>query len=248
MHGCFNLTFKCPKILRIIPEDFCRHVCKERCRSSKKIRNPSTKPYSENINYADSLAVLSSGDHSCLIYNSEEEHAKYLTHFIKQGLKSHEKVIYLVDNHTASNVINSLMNDGFDGKPYLENGQLLFKKSQYCYTREDVFDPDKMITLLKKEIDNCLDQGYSGLRIIGEMTWALKGIPGSEKLVEYEAKLNKFFKNKKCVALCQYDQKRFDKSLLLDVIGVHPINIINEKIYYNDIYKSATDIILSLEK
>lgn len=194
----------------------------------------------------DTFALLTSGDHSCFIYDSEEEHARYLTHFIKQGLNSYEKVIYLLDYHTANTVINRLMKNGLDVKPHLAKGQLLFKKGQHSYTQEDMFDPDKMMTLLKTEIDKSLDQGYSGLRITGEMTWSLKGVNGSEKLVEYEVKLNQFFKNKKCIALCQYDRKCFDKSLLLDVIGVHPINIINEKVHYNDLHRLASELILSL--
>jgi hypothetical protein len=232
--------------LRVIPEDFCRHVCQERCRSSKKIRKYSTELNLSYDDSADSFALLSYGDHSCFVYDSEEEHARCLTHFIRQGLYSNEKVIYLLDDHNADTLIISLLENGLDVRPYLVKRQLLFKKGQRCYTSEDTFDPDKMITRLKKEIDKSLDQGYSGIRITGEMTWSLKGLSGSEKLTEYEAKLNKFFKNKKCIALCQYNRKRFDKSLLFDIIGVHPINIINEKVHYNDLYPLTSDLLLSV--
>ena len=54
------------------------------------------------------------------------------------------------------------------------------------------------------------------------MTWALAGEPGSERLVEYEAQLNHFFPNSKCYAVCQYDRRRFDSEMLIDILHTHP--------------------------
>ena len=66
---------------------------------------------------------------------------------------------------------------------------------------EGVFDPDGMICLLEKETRRALDEGYSALRLTGEMSWALQGLPGSERLMEYESKLNTFFSGNKCLAI-----------------------------------------------
>jgi hypothetical protein len=50
-----------------------------------------------------------------------------------------------------------------------------------------------MIALLESETEQALADGYAALRVTGEMGWALRGLPGSERLIEYEAKLNRFF-------------------------------------------------------
>ncbi|NIR16924.1 MAG: histidine kinase, partial [Desulfobacterales bacterium] len=61
-------------------------------------------------------------------------------------------------------------------------------------------------------------QGYNGLRVTGDMSWALKAPPGSERLIKYEAKLNEFFPGSKCIGICQYDKRLFPPALLMDVL------------------------------
>jgi len=53
-----------------------------------------------------------------------------------------------------------------------------------------------MISLLITETEKAVAQGYPALRMTGEMTWVLRGLPGSERLLEYEAKLNRDFYSK----------------------------------------------------
>jgi hypothetical protein len=91
-----------------------------------------------------------------------------------------------------------------------------------AYLRDGQFDPDKMIQLLSDETDKALAEGYTAMRATGEMNWSLAGEPGSERLVEYEARLNHFFPNSKCYAICQYDQRQFDSEMLLDILHTHP--------------------------
>jgi MEDS: MEthanogen/methylotroph, DcmR Sensory domain len=46
------------------------------------------------------------------------------------------------------------------------------------------------------------------------MSWARKGIPGSDDLVEYEARLNIEFRAVPTTGLCQYDARIFDGETL----------------------------------
>jgi signal transduction histidine kinase len=102
--------------------------------------------------------------------------------------------------------------------------------------QDGIFNPDKMIDLLQAETDKALAEGYAALRVTGEMTWALRDLPGSERLIEYETKLNFFFPNSKALAICQYDMNQFDPELLLNVLRTHPIAVIGTEIYKNFYY------------
>jgi signal transduction histidine kinase len=93
-----------------------------------------------------------------------------------------------------------------------------------------------MIRLLREETGQALSEGYSALRVTGEMSWALKGLPGSEKIIEYEAKLNDFFPGSNCLAICQYDRRRFGPEVLLDVLTTHPIAVVGTEFYENFYY------------
>jgi PAS domain S-box-containing protein len=111
------------------------------------------------------------------------------------------------------------------------------------YTRGGMFDPDAMISLLRAETKHALDEGYSALRVTGEMTWALRGLAGSERVIEYEAKLNDFFPGSKCLAICQYDRRKFQPEVLLDVLATHPIAIIGTEVFDNFYYMPPEDFL-----
>ena len=97
--------------------------------------------------------------------------------------------------------------------------------------KDGAFDPDGMISMLARETELALQEGYAALRVTGEMTWALRGLPGSERLMEYEAKLNGFFPGSRALAICQYDRRRFSPEVLLDVLTTHPFAVIGTRIY-----------------
>jgi PAS domain S-box-containing protein len=183
-----------------------------------------------------SMSDLRPGDHLCCIYGSEEEHRALITAFLRQGLERGEKVVYIVDYHTAEEVLGYLERDGIGARPYLDSDQLSILTVDDAYMKEGVFDPDGMIALLRGKTEKATAEGYAALRVTGEMTWALRGLPGSERLIEYEAKLNNFFPGSRCLAICQYDRRRFDPELLLDVLTTHPIAVIGNEIFQNFYY------------
>ncbi len=183
-----------------------------------------------------STTDLEPGNHLCSLYETEEERRALLTPFLCQGLERGEKVLYIVDAHSAEVVLDYLRDDGLEVEPYLASGQLSILTVDDAYMREGVFDPDGMIALLRAETEQALAEGYSALRLTGEMTWTLRGLPGSERLIEYEAKLNEFLPGSKCLAICQYDRRRFDPAVLLDVLCTHPIAVVGTAVYDNSYY------------
>jgi len=166
------------------------------------------------------------GDHLCCLYETEEEHRAVLTPYMRQGLERGEKVLYIADAHIAEGVLAYLRADGLEVEPYLARGQLSILTADDAYMRQGVFDPDGMIALLRTETARALAEGYSALRASGETTWALRGLPGSGRLIEYEAKLNTFFPGSQCLGLCQYDRRRVDPAVLLEVLATHPTAVV----------------------
>jgi len=189
------------------------------------------------------ITDLRPADHLCCLYETEEEHRALLAPYLQQGLERGEKVLYIVDAHTAETVLNYLRDNGVEVEPYLANGQLSMLTINDAYMRDGIFNPDGMIELLRSETERALAEGYQALRVTGEMTWALQGLLGSERLIEYEAKLNTFLPGSKCLALCQYDRRRFQPDVLLDVLATHPIAVVGTAIYDNFYYIPVTDFL-----
>jgi hypothetical protein len=169
-----------------------------------------------------SIATMHTGDHYCGIYRTDEDHRTLVIDFIRHGVERGEKILYIVNIQTAAQLKATLETGGVDAEALIQKGQLVILTAKEAYLKGGEFNPDKMVALLKEETEKALAEGYQALRVTGEMTWALAGEPGSERLVEYESKLNQFFPNSKCYAMCQYDRRRFDSELLLEILQTHP--------------------------
>jgi PAS domain S-box-containing protein len=158
-------------------------------------------------------------------------------------LEKGEKVAYIADAHTREAVLQYLTDDGFEPEPFVKSGQLVFAAPQETYLRDGPFEPDKMIAFLRMAAEQALAAGYPALRVTGEMTWALGGAPGSDRLIEYESKLNDFFPGGKCMAICQYDRRRFGPAVLLDVISTHPTIVVGTEFYDNFYYTPPAEFL-----
>lgn len=217
-----------------------------RSASSSEIRSvdgiSSGRPHAfsiqpEDIGLTRMLETLKPHDHLCLIYESQEEWRAAAAPFISIGLKQGEKCIYIVDTSTAEEIRKYLLEEGVDVASAEKSGQLSILHETEAYTREGSFDPDRMIALLISETEKAVSEGYPALRTTGEMTWVLRGYPGSAKLLEYEAKLNRdLFPKYPCLAICQYDRWKFDPEIIKGVIMTHPLLVRGSRVYRNFYY------------
>ncbi|NCN07579.1 hypothetical protein GW933_02685 [Candidatus Falkowbacteria bacterium] len=199
--------------------------------------------------FFNQLADIKLGDHLCLIYNTLSEQFSSIIPFIKIGLDRNEKCIYVADDNTTEAVIKAMKLD--DSKLFLsaiKKGNLLLLTKNETYLKDGYFSPKKMVAFIKKTARTAIKNGYTGLRITGEMTWMFGGDPGSEKLIEYEYKLNDFFEEYGVCAICQYNQKRFSEELLVDVFKTHPYVIYGKKIIQNPIYLSDEEFSSARQK
>lgn len=168
------------------------------------------------------IGEMKPGDHYCGIYRTDDDHRAIVIDFVRDGVARGEKMIYIVNIQSAEQLRTTLAEAGIDVDSLVQKGQLVILTAKDAYLKEGQFEPDKMIGLLREAVDQALAEGYTALRATGEMTWALAGEPGSERLVEYESLLNHFFPDSKCYAVCQYDRRRFDSEMLLDILHTHP--------------------------
>ncbi|MEE4314139.1 MAG: MEDS domain-containing protein, partial [Desulfofustis sp.] len=182
------------------------------------------------------IEALRAGDHICCIFETEAEHRALVTPYIRSGLERNERVLYIVDSRSAAWIRRYLQQDGIDPEPYRASGQLLISTAAETYLQGGSFDPERMLELLEQATRQAVEDGYTALRITGEMTWMLRGAPGSERLIEYEAKLNRFFPGSAALAICQYDRRRFAPDLLNAVIDTHPFVVIGPEVIENPFY------------
>jgi len=198
--------------------------------------------------YVDSYYKVELGDHLCSIYNDFEVQISYIVPYMDIGLKKNQKCIYITDENSKENIINAFRINGTNLSAYLEKGQFVFFTSNDTYLKDGYFDPDRMVSLLKATEKTALKEGFAGIRVTGEMTWILSKLPGTERFMEYENKLNEFFPGSKATAICQYSESKFDNKILNEVIKAHPKVGINGLFYNNKFYKKPSALSSKDEK
>jgi PAS domain S-box-containing protein len=186
--------------------------------------------------FTKKIADLRPGEHLCFLFKNDAEHQAVLGPFLAQGLAAGEKIIYLADRYAPQVILGYLKKQGIKVESCLKQGQLQILEAAAVYLTGGRFEPDAMLARLKLETDKALAEGYAALRATGEMTWAAGGCPGSEQLSEYEARLNEFIPGSRLLAVCQYDRRRFDPALLMDILAAHPEVIIGGEIIHNVYY------------
>jgi KaiC/GvpD/RAD55 family RecA-like ATPase len=164
-------------------------------------------------------------DHVCLIYETQEEQLAAVVPYIKVGLERGEKCIYILDDNTRDWIVEALRSGGIDVDPALNSGALTPLNKQETYLKHGIFDPDQTIEHFREATSRAKQEGYSALRVTGEMTWVLGGELGADRLMEYVSDLNYFFSDNEVIALCQYNRRRFGPEEIMGVIYTHPMLI-----------------------
>jgi hypothetical protein len=186
------------------------------------------------------------GTHMCLIYNDEAERRKIITKFLEGGLKTGEKVAYFVDEISPGDVYAWLEEMDVNIPEKDLDAAFTAAEAQKTYCPDGTFIPDRMLTTLREFYDQSMDQGYPYCRVSGEMGWALKNLPGSDRLMEYESLVNLVVTTHPVTAVCQYDANRFDGATILKCLEVHPYMIVHGQVVHNPYYITPEEFFGSL--
>jgi len=178
---------------------------------------------------------LSPGDHICAFYPSLAERDEILIPFLREGLEAGDKCICVVDGTNPEAVLAALGAD-IELGPLLERRQLDVQRSQDTYLRGGGFSTGGMLDFWDRSVGGAVAGGFGFARAVGEMTWALRQMPGVEELVGYEAQLNRLLPRYPQVILCLYELDRFSGEVLVDVLKTHPKVLLGGMVLENPYY------------
>lgn len=171
--------------------------------------------------------------HVCLIYDSEEQRRKAVAEYLAVGFEKGELVRYFADDSTPESIRSWLRGMGVGLPESPEDGSFGVFACEGAYCPSGKFDPREMIAGMLPRYESARKAGYKGARYTGEMTWALKGIPGSDRLLEYETLLNSVGGDFPHSGMCQYDARIFEGATLFKVLQVHPYMIARGQLVRN---------------
>ena len=78
------------------------------------------------------------------------------------------------------------------------------------------------------------------------MTWALRDMPGTDELMEYESRVNHFTQKHDCTLMCVYDVNKFSGRAVMDVLATHPMVVMGDRLYENPYYVEPQEYLRKL--
>jgi hypothetical protein len=162
------------------------------------------------------------GDHVCTLYSNRDEQLAAAIDYIRAGLSRGERCLYVCCEHTPDEFRAGLRAAGIDVDREEARGALLLITKREGHLKGGSFDPDKMIHMLHAAVKDALDAGFEGLCAAGDMSWLLDEADGSERIAEYEARLNAFYPSSRALGLCLYNRDRLPPATLDHCLATHP--------------------------
>jgi anti-anti-sigma factor len=165
--------------------------------------------------YLRPVSALGPGDHACLLYDDEQRRDEALRTYLGAGVSSGDQVLYVPDGDPAA--------FASDLSRTADAGQVRIAPAEETYLPDGVFDPDRMLAMLRDAVRECRAGGFRGLRTAGEPPRALTRNGGGRTLVEYERRVNDVVAECDMTGVCLYDTRTVDPGELLALVAAHPI-------------------------
>lgn len=192
--------------------------------------------------------ILYAPIHVCAFFDSSEEQYRIITPYIREGLDRKEKVINILESASHHEHCERLSSGGIAVQDKLASSQLNVLASEDTYLKGGSFAAQKMLRLLEEALIEAGGEGYESVRACGDMVWALKNLPGTDELIEYEARLNLLTPKHSCSLVCMYDINRFSGRVLTDVLSTHSHVIMNGKIHKNPYYIEPLEFLPTIQR
>jgi hypothetical protein len=190
--------------------------------------------------------VIPDCHHLCLIYDSEEQRRKIVSEYLAAGLKRGELVRYFADTTSAKEIRAWLLEKGVEIPKVEENGAFGIVKAESAYCPSGRFVPQEVIENMLSRYAIAKKAGYRVSRACGEMSWALRDIPGADRFLEYEVRINTITESFPYIGMCQYDARLFDGATLYKVLQVHPYMIAQGQVVRNPFYIKPEEFLAKL--
>ena len=170
------------------------------------------------------VTELGAEDHACLTFGEPEDLFDLTAAFVRDGLAAGLKVVWLSDAGPGQ-AAGELGRRGVAVGPAMARGQMTAAGWEGRLLSGPVFRADAAVGWLTGELESCREEGFPGLRVALDMSWALRPVAGVEELPEFEEGIAAALDGSTAAVLCQYDRDRFDPVTLASVAGSHTLSV-----------------------
>ena len=166
--------------------------------------------------------AVDTGDHACLTFTDAEERLDLVAAFVRDGLRSGQKVVCWTDTISPDGLADELTARSVRPRAALRRGQLSIAAVSGSLLGPADVTAVGMVKVLAGEVATAGREGYRGLRVTADMAWATRPLAAAGELMAFEAAVTGLLGEGRLCLICQYDRDRFDAVTLAFAAKAHP--------------------------
>lgn len=172
-------------------------------------------------------ALLRVADHVGVFYRGDAERDAFVEPVVAAAVAADCGLIYVCDGQAPHRVAARLAGRGGDVEAAMARDQVRIVSSEDVYLAGGSFDPARTVDFYSGEVARSIHNGYPVTCVVGEMSWSLRGCPGTERLLDYEASYAREFLAAPAITLCLYDLGQTRGEQLFDLLRLHSRVVLN---------------------
>ncbi|UWZ35043.1 MEDS domain-containing protein [Dactylosporangium roseum] len=142
--------------------------------------------------------------HVCWAYDDPVGFTVRAKEWIAEGIAAGNRVWFVADEGT---------------KP-IEGARLI--RIAEAYDDEWIIDPPAQVRAYAAATEQALADGYTGFRVVAEVTPLVRDAAGQEAFARYEYLVEQYMSTAPMSALCAYDQRELGWQVVAELAGLHP--------------------------
>lgn len=169
--------------------------------------------------------------HICAFFTSREQEYDTLLPYLKDGFDEGEQILNVLDSGRLADHRRRLSGSGIT----VEHSRVSVASSEDTYLADGRFDMERMVGFVHDALKSAAAGGRK-VRTAGWMDWIHREIPGVERVMEYEARMNELVPTFDCTFMCVYDLASLSGETVVDIMATHPYVVLKGEIRKNSFY------------
>jgi hypothetical protein len=174
--------------------------------------------------------------HVCALFNNDEEEYRILLPFIKDGLKSGDKAVHVLNPEQRQDHLQRLTAAGINPAVAQQSGQLELRTNTEVYLPDGRFDQDRMLAVFEQLASGNAQGGFPLSRICCRMDWAVEDRSHVDDVIEFESRVNDVWLRHDDAVICTYHLGHFGGDAVIDIMRTHPMVIIGGILQQNSFF------------
>jgi hypothetical protein len=156
--------------------------------------------------------------------------------FIKDGLKSGDKAVHVLNPKQRQEHVQRLVAAGIDPAAAEQSGQLELRTNTEVYLPDGRFDQDRMLGVFEQLASGNAPGGFPLSRICCRMDWAVQDRSHVDDVIEFEARVNDVWLHHDDAVICTYHLGQFGGDAVIDIMRTHPMVIVGGILQHNPFF------------